>query len=143
MSKDIKDRVNGKAFVDALDKCQTTKDVIDLLANSMSGENLKDRISHVSDLFSVNNLRANVARFNIKTNPSCKVTREDIAIMAAHRYCELTEVSDKGIKEFKEKVHMKIRKDALSANRDKYRASQNERNIASQTVRTVDNSLQM
>jgi hypothetical protein len=135
MSKDIKERVNGKAFITALDKCQTTKEVIDLLSNSMDRETLKDRISHVSNLFVVNKLKDKQARFNIATNPSCKVSREDIAIMAAFKYCELTEGSDDMIKDFKEKVQIKIRKDVLSANRDRFRASQ--------TVRTVDNSLQM
>ncbi len=149
MSKDIKDGVSGKAFIASLDKCQTTKEVIDLLSSSMDRYSLQDRVSHLSNMFAVNHMKAAEARIKVAINPSCKFTREDMTIMAAHRYCELTDCSDKGFKEFKEKVHMKIReeiqikKKILSANRDRYRASQNERNKAAQPARTVDNSLQM
>ena len=133
MNKDVKERVKGKAFIEALDKCQTTREVVDLLSSSMDRETLKDRVSHVNDSVLINNLMAQKARVNILSG--FRASHGDLAIMAAHKYCTLTEKSDESIKEFKEKVDMQIRKDALAAYKDKYRASQ--------AARTVDNSNQM
>ena len=133
MSKDIKERVNGKAFISALDKCQTTKEVLDLLQESMDRETLKDRVNHVNDSVLINNLMAQKARVNILSG--CRASHGDLAIMGAHKFCTLTEKSDDMVKSFKERVNLRIRKDVLSANRDKYRASK--------TAVTVDNSMEM
>lgn len=133
MNKDVKERVNGKAFIDALDKCQTTNEVFDLLSDSMDRETLKDRVGHINDSVLINNLMAQKARVNIQSG--FRASHGDLAIMAAHKYCTLTEKSDAKLKDFKETVQLKIRKDILLANRDKYRASK--------TSTMVDNSNQM
>lgn len=133
MNKDVKERVNGKAFIDALDKCQTTNEVFDLLSDSMDRETLKDRVGHINDSVLINNLMAQKARVNIQSG--FRASHGDLAIMAAHKYCTLTEKSDAKLKDFKETVQLKIKKDILLANRDKYRASK--------TSTMVDNSNQM
>lgn len=133
MNKDVKERVNGKAFIDALDKCQTTNEVFDLLSDSMDRETLKDRVGHINDSVLINNLMAQKARVNIQSG--FRASHGDLAIMAAHKYCTLTEKSDAKLKDFKETVQLKIKKDILLANRDRYRASK--------TSTMVDNSNQM
>ena len=97
MSKDIKER--DKAFVATLDKCQTTKEVFDLLSKSMDKDTLKDRVSHVNDMVVINNLKDKQARLNIQSG--LRVSHGDLAIMAARKYCDITGDNTNGIKRFK------------------------------------------
>jgi len=56
----------GKAFVEALNKCETAEDVINLLCKTMTLDIIKDRASHVTDQPLVLNFRKAALEQNIK-----------------------------------------------------------------------------
>ena len=56
----------GKAFVEALNKCETAEDVINLLCKTMALDIIKDRVSHVTDQPLVLNFRKAALEQNIK-----------------------------------------------------------------------------
>ena len=56
----------GKFFVEALDKCQTPEDIVNLLCKTMSLATVKDRASHVTDNPLVLNFRKAALDLNIK-----------------------------------------------------------------------------
>lgn len=97
MNKDLKDK--AKAFVTALDKCQSTKEVFDLLSTSMDKDTLRDRVGHVNDMVEINNLNDKKARLNIQAG--YRVSHGDLAIMAARKYCDIVGDSKNGIRRFK------------------------------------------
>ena len=56
----------GKLFVEALDKCETPEDIINLLCRTMSLATIKDRAGHVTDNALVLNFRKAALDLNIK-----------------------------------------------------------------------------
>lgn len=111
MVKETKKGVNGKAFVSALDECQTAEDVFVLLNKAMDRETLKDRAGHVNDNDLINALHAQKARCNIELG--YRTSHEDCVTMAAQRYQQMT---GKGVKFFKAELNKHITKENTKEN---------------------------
>ncbi|MBO5038549.1 MAG: hypothetical protein J6C85_03725 [Alphaproteobacteria bacterium] len=111
MVQENKKGVNGKAFVSALDECQTAEEVFNLLGKTMDKATLKDRVGHVSDNDLINVLHAQKARCNIDLG--CRTSHEDCANLAAHRYQQITK---KGVKAFKAELNKHITKENTKDN---------------------------
>ena len=106
MVNETKKGVNGKAYVVALDECQTAEDVFVLLHKTMDREVLKDRTSHVNDNDLITTLHAQRARCNI--NLGYRTSHEDCVNMAAQRYQQIT---GKGGKFFKAELNKYMTKE--------------------------------
>lgn len=100
MTKVVKKGVNGKAFVAALDECQSAEEIFVLLNKTMDKDTLKDRTGHVNDNSLINVLHAQKARCNIELG--YRTSHEDCANLAAHRYQQLTK---KDVKSFKAELN--------------------------------------
>ena len=103
MNKVVGNGIDGKAFVRALDTCKDKKEIFELLSKSMNNEELRKRLSHVSDQDEVNKFKDTVARLKIK--PGHHTPREDLVVMAAKRYTDLT---GKNVKFFKAECNKHI-----------------------------------
>ena len=127
MSKDINGKVDGKDFIKSLDECQKTEEVIDLLVSTMGVKALQERLEYVNNNVLINNLEAEQAKYNI--NSGCKTRRAELVKIGAQKFCLLTEKSNAMIELFKDEMKEKIgkeekaKKEAILANRDRYRAS--------------------
>lgn len=62
----LPEKTKGKAFVEALDKCETPEDVINLLCKTMPLDKIKDRAGYVTDNPLVLNFRKAALEQNIK-----------------------------------------------------------------------------
>ena len=103
MNKVVGNGVDGRAFVKALDACKDKNEIFELLSKSMKNEDLRDRLRHISDQDEVNRFKDTVARLKIK--PGHYTPREDLVVMSAKRYTDLT---GKNIKFFKAECNKHI-----------------------------------
>lgn len=62
----LSEKTKGKAFIEALDKCETPEDVINLLCKTMPLDKIKDRAGYVTDNPLVLNFRKAALEQNIK-----------------------------------------------------------------------------
>jgi len=60
------EKKKGKAFLEALDKCQTSEEIINLLCKTMPLDIIKDRSGHVTENPLVLNFRKAAMRVNIE-----------------------------------------------------------------------------
>ena len=93
-------KIDGKAFINALDKCQSSDEVFGLLYKTMGPEKMKDRAKNVSDLTSVVKLNARVAMHN--TLRGNDTSNQNCMEMGAAKYLSLT---GKDMKKFKAEVN--------------------------------------
>ena len=100
---EIKETVNGKAFVAELDKCKTPEEIYALLTKSMDSATLADRANllqknyHDNDLIvALENRKAICnAELGFRTSHEAKV------IMAAGKYMKLKGTTGHSVKDFK------------------------------------------
>ena len=95
-------KLDGKTFVEDLDKCQTPKDIFALLDRTMPRDILKERMTNIDKLneknvdlilaFHAANAKANAGRKGVKTS------HQDCVNMAVHQYNTLTRRGYKGFK---------------------------------------------
>lgn len=104
MSKENKEKINGKEFVAALDGCLVTKDIFDLLDKTMDKSTLKNRLLNVRDNDLVVALNAQVARFN--AGQGLRTSHQDCVNMAADKYQQINK--NKGVKYFKAELNKYI-----------------------------------
>ena len=90
---EVKDVINGKAFVAELDKCKTSEEIYKLLTGMMDSKKLADRVGllekncHDQDLIVA--LESNRARMNAEFG--FRTSHEALVIMAADKYIKITE----------------------------------------------------
>ncbi len=85
---DKRERVNGKEFEKALNNCQTSEEIFELLGKTLGAESMKDGVKNMSNQPSIVNLLVKKAELRIKNNldfpPQCCMD------MAVAKYCKLT-----------------------------------------------------
>lgn len=95
-------KLDGKAFVAALEKCETPKDIFTLIDRTMSRDILKDRMSNIDKLNEKNvDLILTFHAANAKVRASrkgVKISHQDCVNMAVNQYNALTR---RGYKSFK------------------------------------------
>lgn len=109
MTKSGEERVNGKLFIENLDKCKSKEDVFDLLNRTMDRATLKDRVSHTNNNDLINQLNSVKARVNIEQG--CRTSHMDCVTMAADKYRKLT---GKGINDFRMDIAMHNAKEDIA-----------------------------
>ena len=87
----------GKAFVEALDKCQTAEEVINLLCKTMSLATIKDRASWVTDNPLVLNLRKTALTVDIKRGREPR--HGEMVMLAVEKGSHLTKGGIEGFKD--------------------------------------------
>ena len=84
--------INGKAFVEKLDKCKTPDEIFALLTESMDKEKLTDRVKLLQKNFHDNDLivamESNKARCNVKLG--FRTSHEALVVMAVGKFKEVT-----------------------------------------------------
>lgn len=87
-------KLDGKAFVVALEKCETPKDIFTLLDKTMSRDILKDRMSNIDKLNEKNvDLILSFHAANAKVRASrkgVKISHQDCVNMAVNQYNSMT-----------------------------------------------------
>lgn len=101
MSTDGK-RIDGSAFVKALNECKTSKDIFELLDKTMPRDVLKKRMANIDKLndktvdliiaFRAANAKANAGRKGVKTS------HQDCVNMAIYHYNNIIDLGYKGFK---------------------------------------------
>ena len=100
---EVKDVVNGKAFIAELDKCKTPEEIYALLTKNMDSKTLADRSSllqknyHDNDLIVA--LESNKARCN--ADLGFRTSHEAKVVMAAGKYMKLKGTTGHSVKDFK------------------------------------------
>lgn len=96
------EKLDGKAFVEELSKCPTSKEIFALLDRKMSRDILKDRMSNIDKLNEKNvDLILTFHAANAKVRASrkgVKISHQDCVNMAVNRYNTLTGRGYKGFK---------------------------------------------
>lgn len=101
LSKSLKNsemRDNGNKLWAALSGCQNGGEVFDLMHRVMNDNDIKERISNVSDFDAVNRVDAVKAEFRMKAGTH---RGQDFVCAAAQKWCDLT---GKNIKNFKMEI---------------------------------------
>lgn len=97
-------KLDGKAFVVELDKCETPKDIFALLDRTMKRDILKVRMSNIDKLNAKNvdlilAFHAANAKVNAKAGAKgVKISHQDCVNMAVHHYNSITHRGYKGFK---------------------------------------------
>ncbi len=95
-------KLDGKAFVGELSKCETPKDIFALLDRTMSRDVLKDRMSNIDKLNEKNvDLILTFHAANAKVRAShkgVKISHQDCVNMAVNQYNNITSRGYKGFK---------------------------------------------
>ena len=109
--------IDGKSFLTRLEQCHTSKDIFELLHNTMDNNTLKERLENLSDNDLVVALNKQRAIVNIQHNPQYYTTHQDAVILAAAKYMEITKGNVKDFKiEAKKEIAQKETKNiALQA----------------------------
>ena len=100
---EVKDVINGKAFIAELDKCQKPEEIYALLIQNMDAKTLADRANllqknyHDNDLIVA--LESNKARCN--AGLGFRTSHEAKVVMAAGRYMKLKGTTGHSVKDFK------------------------------------------
>lgn len=101
MNTEVK-KLDGKAFIEELNKCTTTKELFTLLDKTMDREVLKDRMSNIDKLNEKNVdliLAFHAANAKAKGGmKGVKISHQDCVNMSVCRYKELTGRGYKGFK---------------------------------------------
>ncbi|MCM1323426.1 MAG: hypothetical protein NC218_04630 [Acetobacter sp.] len=101
MNTEVK-KLDGKAFIEELNKCGTTKELFTLLDKTMDRATLKDRMSNIDKLNEKNVdliLAFHAANAKAKGGmKGVKISHQDCVNMAVSRYKELTGRGYKGFK---------------------------------------------
>lgn len=95
-------KLDGKAFVAELNKCQTPKDIFALLDRTMKRDVLKVRMSNIDNTFKKNvdlilAFHAAIAKANVNRK-GVKTSHQDCVDMAVDHYNTLTHRGYKGFK---------------------------------------------
>ena len=81
-------KIDGKAFMKSLMDCNNSKEVFDLLGQTLGSERMKDRAKNISDLPAIVKLNAVKAKINVGNGSD--VSHQNCMDMAVAKYCELT-----------------------------------------------------
>ena len=80
--------IDGKAFMKSLMAGNNSKEVFDLLGQTLGSERMKDRAKNISDLPAIVKLNAVKAKINVGNGSD--VSHQNCMDMAVAKYCELT-----------------------------------------------------
>ena len=81
-------KIDGKAFMKSLMDCNNSKEVFDLLGQTLGSERMKDRAKNISNLPAIVKLNAVKAKINVGNGSD--VSHQNCMDMAVAKYCELT-----------------------------------------------------
>lgn len=96
----LTEKKKGKTFLEALDNCQNTEEVINLLCHTMPLATIKDRAGYVTENPLILNFRKEAMRVNIKAGYDPR--HGDLVMLAVEKGSHFEK---DGIKGFKEKLY--------------------------------------
>ena len=90
--------IDGKLLLTSLEQCHTSRDIFEVLHNTMDNNTLKERLENLSDNDLVVALNRQRTIVNIQHNPQYYTTHQDAVTLAAAKY---TETTKRSVKDFK------------------------------------------
>lgn len=107
--------IDGKSLLTSLEQCHTSREIFEVLHNTMDNDTLKERLGNLSDNDLVVALNKQRTIVNIRNNPQYYTTHQDAVTLAAAKYIEVTKGSVKDFKtEAKKEIAQKEAKNMVS-----------------------------